>query len=287
MNSRNRIKSRLTNFRKEHNLTQREISEIIGVHYAQISVWESGKARPNTANKKKLEKMFKAYNKNSKDKELEITKNLKVAVVNDDVILLEVLEMLNTDEIQANGLSSVKLCEVINKIRSELEIKSELLHKNLLAVIKDEFEEEISELKIQPTYYKDVQGKNRPMYNLTLAQAKQVLIRESKQVRRLVIKVLETQEQQILELKGNLINNQIETMQNQNKEKPYTPFDDFIFVDLTSSDVVELENKTVLTAVNELIKLAYHKNSKQDKNSLLRRAIKILNTDIVKSEWNF
>lgn len=95
------------------------------------------------------------------------------------------------------NITSLELLEQINFFRREFEDRKELLHKNLLAIIKDEFEEEIGELKIQPTSYKDVQGKERPMYILTLQQAKQVLVRESKKVRKAVIHYIEELEEKL------------------------------------------------------------------------------------------
>lgn len=78
-----------------------------------------------------------------------------------------------------------------------LENKTELQHFNLLAVIRDEFEEEINALKIQAVEYRDKKGELRPMYILTLNQAKQVLMRESKFVRKAVIHYIEELEKQL------------------------------------------------------------------------------------------
>ena len=101
-------------------------------------------------------------------------------------------------------ITSLELLEQINLFRREEGNKSELLHKNLLAIIRDEFEEEINELKIQPVEYTDKKGEKRPMYILTLNQAKQVLMRESKYVRRAVILYLEKLEKRIIELENQL-----------------------------------------------------------------------------------
>lgn len=101
-------------------------------------------------------------------------------------------------------ITSLELLEQINIFRREEGNKSELLHKNLLAIIRDEFEEEINELKIQPVEYTDKKGEKRPMYILTLNQAKQVLMRESKFVRRAVILYLEKLEKRIIELENQL-----------------------------------------------------------------------------------
>ena len=84
-------------------------------------------------------------------------------------------------------ITSLELLKEINFFRKE-EKRTESVHSDLLKVIRDEFEEEIGEGKISHTStYKDSQGKERPMFILTIAQAKQVLARESKYVRKAVI----------------------------------------------------------------------------------------------------
>jgi large subunit ribosomal protein L7/L12 len=56
---------------------------------------------------------------------------------------------------------------------------------------KDEFDVEIAAQELLGSCYKDKNNQNRPMFNLTISQAKQVLVRESKIVRKAVIKRLE------------------------------------------------------------------------------------------------
>lgn len=85
--------------------------------------------------------------------------------------------------------TSLELVEQINHFRSLEGSRSKLSHNDLLKVIRDEFEEEIHEGKISHMLY-DVKignGAKRksPMFVLTTSQAKQVLVRESKFVRRL------------------------------------------------------------------------------------------------------
>ena len=94
-----------------------------------------------------------------------------------------------------DSLTSLELVAEINKFRKKEGNKNELLHKNLLTIIRDEFEEEISRLEIQPSTYKSSRGKEYPLFILTLNQAKQVLMRESKFVRRAVIQYIEKLEQ--------------------------------------------------------------------------------------------
>ena len=67
----------------------------------------------------------------------------------------------------------------------------------MLAIIRDEFEEEIGQQKILPTSYKDQWNREQPMFELTITQGKQVLLRESKFVRRHVVAWLESLEQTI------------------------------------------------------------------------------------------
>jgi len=95
-------------------------------------------------------------------------------------------------------ITSKDLCGTINMYREQIEGKSDLMHKDLLKIIRDEFDEEINEGNIPPVVYKDKKGEMRPMYNLTHEQAKQVLVRESKHVRKAVIKYISELESKLL-----------------------------------------------------------------------------------------
>lgn len=91
----------------------------------------------------------------------------------------------------------------------------ELQHNDLLKKIRDEFNIQVNEGKISlvenkiiptsvegifETTYKDDKGELRPMFILTIDQAKQVLMRESKVVRKAVIQYLNLLEKKIREL---------------------------------------------------------------------------------------
>lgn len=107
--------------------------------------------------------------------------------------------------IKQQKITSLELTKQINIFRKEeydykiennlslgkVELKNgcytELLHKSLLEIIRDEFEKEINEQKILPVNYIDDKNEERPMFNLTLDQAKQILMRESKFVRKAMI----------------------------------------------------------------------------------------------------
>ena len=115
-----------------------------------------------------------------------------------------------------NQITSKELLEQINLFRQE-EYKEKLKnntlteaekekgkftkleHRSLLGIIRDEFSEEIGEQKILQSSYINSQNKKQPMFILTLNQAKQVLLRESKYVRRAIISYIEVLEQTIID----------------------------------------------------------------------------------------
>jgi len=94
-------------------------------------------------------------------------------------------------------ITSLELVEQINIFRKE-ECKVELGHNDLLKVIRDEFDDEISLGNISPSDYKSERGQTYPMFELTTSQAKQVLVRESKMVRKAVIAYIERLESKIV-----------------------------------------------------------------------------------------
>lgn len=91
------------------------------------------------------------------------------------------------------NITSLELLEQINMFRKE-EGKNEQAHKDLLRIIRDEFEEEIGQGNITPTSYIDQWNREQPMFTLTISEAKQVLVRESKFVRKAVLKYLDNLE---------------------------------------------------------------------------------------------
>ena len=106
------------------------------------------------------------------------------------------LEKLNHKD---GYITSLELLEQINIFRKQDGNKTELRHDNLLQIIRDEFSEEIRDLKIQVSYYTKETGngtiRSYPMYILTYDQGKQVLMRESKFVRKSVIKYIQALEE--------------------------------------------------------------------------------------------
>ena len=96
-----------------------------------------------------------------------------------------------------NTFTSLELTELINRFRREEGDRKELEHKDLLKIIRLEFEEEIGEGKISPTSYKDQWNREQPMFILDLQQSRQVLVRESKFVRKAVIKYIDELENKL------------------------------------------------------------------------------------------
>ena len=106
-----------------------------------------------------------------------------------------------------------------NNILTEAEKKrghyTKLKHKTLLGIIRNEFNIQVNEQNILPvenkiiptsvdglfeTTYRDEKGELRPMFILTIDQAKQVLLRESRIVRSKVIEYLNLLEKRIRQL---------------------------------------------------------------------------------------
>lgn len=102
------------------------------------------------------------------------------------------------------SMTSLELLKEINffrkKEREENNNDSRLLkdcsHDSLLKTIREEFSEEISLGELNESNYYS-RGKEYPMFVLKFSQAKQVLLKESKYVRKAVIQYIENLEQQL------------------------------------------------------------------------------------------
>lgn len=98
-------------------------------------------------------------------------------------------------------LTSLEILEQINIFRKE-ENRGELQHNDLLKIIRDEFEEEISLGKISQSEYTNERGRKYLMFRLETDQAKQILMRESKLVRKKVVAYIKTLEQKLIDLQN-------------------------------------------------------------------------------------
>lgn len=92
-------------------------------------------------------------------------------------------------------ITSLQLLEQINFFRKQESINN-LKHNDLLKVIRTEFEEEISQGNISLSNY-EKRGKLYPVYLLTPSQAKQVLLKENRSVRKAVINYIEKLEEKL------------------------------------------------------------------------------------------
>ncbi|WP_270427297.1 hypothetical protein [Fusobacterium mortiferum] len=105
--------------------------------------------------------------------------------------------MLEIMGLNKDRITSLELLDQINIFRKQEGNRAKLKHKSLLEIIRNEFEEEIDWQKILPMSYKDSYDREQPMFVLSYNQAKQVLLRESKFVRRAVIHYVERLEEEL------------------------------------------------------------------------------------------
>lgn len=105
------------------------------------------------------------------------------------------MEIMNIPD--KKTISTLELVKQINFFRKQEGNRAELQHYDLLKIIRDEFEEEIGVGKISASSYRNSQNKEQPMYQLTHSQSKQVLMRESKYVRKAMIYYIEELEKAI------------------------------------------------------------------------------------------
>ena len=139
-----------------------------------------------------------------------------------------------------NEVTSLELLEEINKYREiehnykvennlklgKVELRNgkftELRHDTLINIIRDEFEEEIqlqNILELQKTIKVNNGGKKSvPYFILTLEQAKQVLLRESKYVRKGVLEYIHKLENYIKENQIQYNRIQVQSMTNEELE---------------------------------------------------------------------
>lgn len=101
-----------------------------------------------------------------------------------------------TDNCKQSSMEKKRQKVQINFFRKQEDNRAELQHNDLLKIIRDEFEEEISLGKISQSTYKNDRGREYLMFELNFSQARQLLARESKYVRKAVIKYIEHLEEQ-------------------------------------------------------------------------------------------
>jgi hypothetical protein len=103
---------------------------------------------------------------------------------------------------QEKTFSSLYLVEQINLFRDQEENRAKLKHYSLMEKIEREFDDEIAAQNILVSSYKDQSGKESKCYELDFEQSLQLLMSESKTVRKQVVKVLKVQQDEINKLKA-------------------------------------------------------------------------------------
>lgn len=107
-------------------------------------------------------------------------------------------ELMKAGEQTQKTITSVDLVKEINMFRKEEGNRAELRHDTLRDIIRDELDEEVNSQQILEIQVKGKTNSTKA-YVLTLSQAKRVLLRESKYVRRAVIGYLDKIEKVIKE----------------------------------------------------------------------------------------
>ena len=138
--------------------------------------------------------------------------------------LLKIIRDEFSEEVNERKISPVKN----EKDAGNISLMSEEINGGKISAVKNEkdwrkispMSEEVNGGKIygvKESYYKDKKGEKRLMYVLTLSQGKQVLVRESKFVRRHTIQYLEQLERTVLQIAINQNDEQWKEVREQEK----------------------------------------------------------------------
>lgn len=211
--------------------------------------------------------------------------------IKDSITSLEVLEQINLfrkleyDYKIQNGIK-------LGKVEEKNKKATLLLHQDLLNIIRDEFEEEIQARKISVLSYIAEVGngakKELPMYQLSLKQAKQILMRESKFVRKAVIEYIEKLESQYLPQDlptalRMLADKEEQRLKEQKEKEKFRMFVDFKFK-LKVNYATKVIAKRLNTSSNKLYKIL------REKGIIENKEFRIDNEDgsyIIKTYWDF
>ena len=168
--------------------------------------------------------------------------------------------------------TSLELVEQINIFRREEkgDIFKTLAHADLLKIIRNEFDEEIAEGKISESLYKDKNNQSRPMFELSFNECKQVLIRESKHVRKQVIKYVDELEKQLqsLSIPSYQIDDPVKRAERWIEEQKQTQLIEQQNLLLTSANQdlqIELDEHEAWYSVKRVCLLDHFKNSEAKK----------------------
>lgn len=87
----------------------------------------------------------------------------------------------------AEARTTKEICDAINAERGAQGVTVLLQHGDFLKKVRDEFEEEIGQGNIPASYYLNSQNKQQPCYLLSQEQTLQILMLESRKIRRRVV----------------------------------------------------------------------------------------------------
>lgn len=176
-------------------------------------------------------------------------------------------------------ITSLELLEQINIFRKQERNRAELRHDTLLNIIRDEFSEEIGFQKILEAPYTHPQNKQKhPMFVLTYEQGKQVLMRESKFVRKAVIKYIKTLEKKVNNFSElDMLYARLHRTNDHLELKEIT--DKIIFLE-TRLLKKEIEHKTnIITSLT-------HEIADKDKRTIINQVVRKKGVDFTSERWN-
>lgn len=159
--------------------------------------------------------------------------------------------------------SSLFLVEQINVFRKEEGNEIVLLHKSLLSKIEKEFDEEIAGQNILPSSYLAGNGKQEKCYELTFEQSLQILMSESKTVRKRVIEVLKEQQKQLMEAKPKLpvtYKDALKQLVAEIEEKEKLQEENLFLIANNENLAIELDEHKAWYSVKRVCLLGYFKN---------------------------
>ena len=116
---------------------------------------------------------------------------------NNQVALLSTQETSGIIKSASGRITSIEVLDQINLFRNKEGNRKELRHDTLRSIIKDEFEAEVLSQNILEKSIPSRNGRPLAIFEMSLSQAKQILLRESKFVRRAVLLYIEQLEKSI------------------------------------------------------------------------------------------
>lgn len=184
-------------------------------------------------------------------------------------------------KLNSNGkVTSLEMVKQINFFRKQEGNRAELQHNDLLKVIRDEFSDEIDEGKISPISYKDSMNREKPMFELTLQQGKQLLMRESKFVRRAMIKYIEELENRL----KNIVIKQDSYMIEDPIERAKRWIEEYEEKKQLEQNLVKTQKK--LDHKQEVVNCLVDEVKLKTQRQFLNEIIKMKGVELISTRWN-